>query len=83
MASKVVANFVEACDRYAIHRRLKLESAQLYPVSPKRKKFLHDWISAEIHSCPGRWCNILGDSLLDKTLHRVGTDISHQNSSER
>jgi hypothetical protein len=67
MASKVVANFVEACDRYAIHRRLKLESAQLYSgLTKKEKKFLHDWISAEIHSCPGRWCNILGDSLLDK-----------------
>jgi hypothetical protein len=35
---QVVANFVEACDRYAIHRRLKLESAQLYSGLTKKEK---------------------------------------------
>ena len=67
MASKAVANFVESCDRYATHQKLKSASVRLYSgLSKKQKEFLRDWISAEIHACPGRWCSARGETLLDE-----------------
>lgn len=75
MASKAVASYVEACERYALHRQLKAESADLYSSLTKtQKQFLLDWISAEIHSPSGKWQISGKETLLDK-LYRAWNPI--------
>lgn len=54
MADKVLANLSEACERYQTHRSLKDQSKKFYDsLSGKEKKFMDDWVSAEVWNLSG------------------------------